>query len=44
MPRRLVIVLLFLAPAAAFPAARPKVRTLCAFVRIDRAGYRAQLG
>ena len=46
MPRRLVIVLLFLvlAPAAAFPAAKPKVRTLCAFVRIDRAGYRAQIG
>src|SRR6266571_4177039 len=46
MPRRLLIVLLFLvlAPAAAFPAAKPKVRTLCAFVRIDRAGYRAQIG
>ncbi len=46
MPRRLVILLLFLvlAPAAAFPAARPKVRTICAFVRIDRADYRAQIG
>lgn len=45
MQRRLLLLLLFLVFAAptAFAADKPKVRTICAFVHIDRAGSRAQL-
>src|SRR5260370_31701793 len=45
MPRRqahLVLLLLFV-PYAAFASAHPKVRTICAFIRIDRSGYKAQI-
>jgi uncharacterized protein (UPF0210 family) len=46
MQRRLLSFFLFMVFAAptAFAADKPKVRTICAFVRIDRTGYQAQLG
>lgn len=46
MRRRLLLLFLFLVVGvpAAFAADKPKVRTICAFVRIDRADYQAQLG
>jgi len=45
MRRRLPLLLIFLllAPHAVLGAAHPKVRTICAFIRIDRAGYRTQI-
>ncbi len=46
--RRWIFVLLFSALVGSMfgqaPATKPKVRTICAFVRIDRANYKAQVG